>query len=52
MKLSVSNIAWTHGERLEAYALLQRFGISGLEIAPGVSREELQEKTACELKCG
>lgn len=36
MKLSVSNIAWTHGERLEAYALLQRFGISGLEIAPGV----------------
>lgn len=36
MKLSVSNIAWTHGERLGAYALLQRFGITGLEIAPGI----------------
>ncbi len=36
MKLSVSNIAWTHGERLPAYALLQQAGITGLEIAPGI----------------
>ena len=36
MKLSVSNIAWAHGERLQAYALLQRAGITGLEVAPGI----------------
>ncbi len=36
MKLSVSNIAWTHGERLAAYVLLQESGITGLEIAPGI----------------
>lgn len=36
MRLSVSNIAWTYDERLGAYALLQRAGVTGLEIAPGI----------------
>lgn len=36
MKLAVSNIAWRSADRLEAYALLQRHGITGLEIAPGL----------------
>ena len=36
MKLAVSNIAWLAGEKNEAYALLQRHGVRGLEIAPGL----------------
>jgi sugar phosphate isomerase/epimerase len=36
MKFAVSNIAWAYPERLEAYALLQDHGFTGLEIAPGM----------------
>lgn len=36
MRFSVSNIAWTYAERLGAYDILQKAGITGLEIAPGV----------------
>lgn len=36
MKLAISNIAWSPEQRAEAYALLQRRGIHGLEIAPGL----------------
>ncbi len=36
MTYAVSNIAWSPEERKDAYALLQKFGISGLEIAPGL----------------
>lgn len=35
-KLSMSNIAWTPEERLEAYAILAEAGFTGLEIAPGL----------------
>lgn len=34
MKLSMSNIAWGKERDREAYALLARYGFSGLEIAP------------------
>jgi sugar phosphate isomerase/epimerase len=36
MKLAVSNIAWAKDDRLDAYAILHKLGISGLEIAPGL----------------
>lgn len=36
MKLAVSNIAWAPEDRLAAYALLGKYGIHGLEIAPGL----------------
>ena len=36
MRFAVSNIAWTHAERLEAYQILGHAGMEGLEIAPGV----------------
>lgn len=36
MRLAVSNIAWKPEERIEAYALLQAAGFTGLEIAPGL----------------
>jgi sugar phosphate isomerase/epimerase len=36
MKLAVSNIAWTKDDRLDAYAILNKLGIRGLEIAPGL----------------
>ena len=32
----MSNIAWAAEERLEAYAILAKAGITGLEIAPGI----------------
>jgi len=34
LKLAVSNIAWSFEDRIEAYKILQDFGIRGLEIAP------------------
>ncbi|GFI21530.1 hypothetical protein IMSAGC011_00301 [Lachnospiraceae bacterium] len=34
MKLSISNIAWTAEEDEKMYALMHRYGYSGLEIAP------------------
>lgn len=34
MKLAVSNIAWPIEESREAYALIGRYGFTGLEIAP------------------
>lgn len=34
MKLSISNIAWTAEEDEKMYALMRRYGYSGLEIAP------------------
>lgn len=36
MRLSVSNLAWTFEERLAAYDMMQRAGVTGLEIAPGI----------------
>lgn len=36
MMLSVSNIAWTPEERLEAYDVLAEANFNGLEIAPGL----------------
>lgn len=36
MKLAVSNIAWAPHDRLAAYDVLGRYGITGLEIAPGL----------------
>lgn len=36
MNYAVSNIAWAPEERKDAYAILQKFGIAGLEIAPGL----------------
>jgi len=36
MKLAVSNIAWAPRDRLAAYGVLERHGIAGLEIAPGL----------------
>jgi len=36
MKLAVSNIAWSPRDRLAAYGVLERHGIAGLEIAPGL----------------
>ncbi|MFT6887513.1 MAG: hydroxypyruvate isomerase [Planctomycetota bacterium] len=36
MKGAVSNIAWAPAQRLDAYALLRRHGICGLEVAPGL----------------
>ena len=34
--LAVSNIAWSYGNRLRAYAVLRDHGFTGLEIAPGL----------------
>lgn len=34
MRLSVSNIAWYNEQADEAYSLMQKYGFSGLEIAP------------------
>lgn len=36
MKLAVSNIAWAPQDREAAYALMGKYGIAGLEIAPGL----------------
>ncbi|MBQ4824475.1 sugar phosphate isomerase/epimerase [Leisingera sp. HS039] len=36
MTYAVSNIAWTPEERKDAYTILQKFGVAGLEIAPGL----------------
>lgn len=36
MKLAASNIAWRIDDRLKAYALLERHGFTGLEIAPAL----------------
>jgi sugar phosphate isomerase/epimerase len=36
MRFCASNIAWSYDERLTAYAVLQRAGFTGLEIAPGI----------------
>ena len=36
MKLAMSNIAWAPEQRLEAYAIMQGAGLTGLEIAPGL----------------
>ena len=34
MKLSISNIAWSENEDEQVYALMQKYGFTGLEIAP------------------
>lgn len=34
MKLAISNIAWETGEDEQVYALMRKYGYSGLEIAP------------------
>ena len=36
MKLAMSNIAWAYEDRLTAYALMRKYGFTGLEIAPGL----------------
>ncbi len=35
-RLAISNIAWPPGLRGPAYALLERLGVGGLEVAPGL----------------
>lgn len=37
MKLSISNIAWPPENAIDAYALMERHGLKGLEIAPGLT---------------
>lgn len=37
MRLAMSNIAWDPEQAREAYALLARHGVTGLEIAPGLA---------------
>lgn len=37
MKLAISNIAWHPAERARIHALLAELGVSGLEIAPGLT---------------
>ena len=34
MRLAISNIAWTAGENEQVYALMRKYGYTGLEIAP------------------
>lgn len=34
MKLSISNIAWTAAEDAQVYAMMRKYGYTGLEIAP------------------
>ena len=34
MKLAISNIAWTAEEDEQVYAMMRRYGYTGLEIAP------------------
>jgi sugar phosphate isomerase/epimerase len=34
MKLAVSNIAWGNGEEPAIFALLRRYGVAGIEVAP------------------
>lgn len=46
MKLAVSNIAWRPTERDEAYRLLRRHGIRGLEIAPKLFLPQAQDAFA------
>lgn len=36
MKLAISNIAWTPDERGDVYDAMAKFGVTGLEIAPGL----------------
>ncbi len=36
MKLAVSNIAWLPEERFDAYTLMQKHNVKGLEIAPSI----------------
>ncbi|MEO0397850.1 MAG: sugar phosphate isomerase/epimerase family protein [Pseudomonadota bacterium] len=36
MNRAISNIAWSPNEALEAYRILQRHGVKGLEFAPGL----------------
>ncbi len=36
MNLAISNIAWLPEQRLDVYALMQKFGYTGLEIAPAL----------------
>jgi sugar phosphate isomerase/epimerase len=43
MKTAVSNIAWSPADREEAYTLLSRNGIIGLEIAPGLFLHEADD---------
>ena len=34
MRLSISNIAWTAAEDAQVYALMRKYGYTGLEFAP------------------
>ena len=34
LKLSISNIAWSENEDEQVYVLMQKYGFTGLEIAP------------------
>ncbi|MCL6285277.1 sugar phosphate isomerase/epimerase [Ruegeria sp. 2012CJ41-6] len=42
MRLGVSNLAWTPEQAGDAYALLQRLGVRGLEIAPSLLFADLE----------
>jgi len=46
MKLAVSNIAWLPSERDAAYAILNSYGVTGLEIAPSLYFEGSAEPFA------
>lgn len=36
LNIAISNIAWTANERFAAYEIMAAYGVSGLEIAPGL----------------
>ena len=44
-KLSLSNIAWTKNEDPSVYALMQKYGFNGLEIAPSRIWDNPYEQT-------
>jgi len=46
MRLAVSNIAWSPQERIKAYRILQKAGITGLEIAPGLFFHAAEDRRA------
>lgn len=51
MKLSISNIAWTAQEDSAVYALMKKYGYTGLEIAPTrIFEEAPYEKSAEDIR--
>jgi sugar phosphate isomerase/epimerase len=46
MKKSISNIAWSPEERIQAYEMMSEFGVLGLEIAPSLFFHTAQDPFA------